>query len=96
MPSKVLILALQKRNQSAHDGACAIQDNNLRTGVATNQVQEYSSALDMWILKAPMANARFRADVTYAEGHVIIFGGASSSLCADDGSGLEVLLSYHA
>ena len=67
-----------------------LQYDDLHTGVATHQVQEYSSALDEWTLKAPMITPRFRHDCTYAEGHVITFGGASSSICADDDSGLEV------
>lgn len=66
-----------------------LQVDNARTGIATHQVQEYSSALDTWILKAPMISPRFRHDIAYAEGHILIFGGASSSICADDGSGLE-------
>jgi hypothetical protein len=67
-----------------------LQIDNERTGVATHQVQEYSSALDEWILKAPMITPRFRHDTAYAEGHILTFGGATSSLCADDGSGLTV------
>lgn len=63
--------------------------DNERTGVATHQVQEYSSALDEWTLKAPMITPRFRHDAAYAEGHVLTFGGASSSVCANDGDGLS-------
>lgn len=59
--------------------------DNQHTQVATHQVQEYSSALDEWILKAPMATPRFRHDCAYAEGRVLTFGGASSSLFADEG-----------
>ena len=63
-----------------------LQVDNERTGIATHQVQEYSSALDEWTLKAPMITPRFRHDVAYAEGHVLSFGGASSSVCDDEGS----------
>ena len=58
-----------------------MQLDNERTGIATHQVQEYSSSLNEWTIKAPMITPRFRHDTAYAEGHVIIFGGASSSLC---------------
>lgn len=62
-----------------------MQVDNVRTGIATHEVQEYSSALDEWILKAPMITPRFRHDVAYAEGHVLSFGGASSSICDESG-----------
>lgn len=51
--------------------------------MATHQVQEYSSALDEWILKAPMITPRFRHDCAYAEGRILTFGGASSSIYDD-------------
>lgn len=62
-----------------------LQVDNVRTGIATHQVQEYSSGLDEWTIKAPMITPRFRHDVAYAEGHVLSFGGASSSVCDEDG-----------
>ena len=54
-------------------------------------MQEYSSALDEWMLKAPMSTGRFRHDAAYAEGHVLIFGGASSTICLDEACGNSTL-----
>lgn len=78
IPCKLLLPILTKQSS-------LLQVDNARTGIATHQVQEYSSALDEWQLKAPMITPRFRHDVTYAEGHVLSFGGASSSVCDESG-----------
>lgn len=66
--------------------------DNEHTQVATHQVQEYSSALDEWILKAPMITPRFRHDCTFTEGRIIVFGGAASSVfTVEDGQEVPTL-----
>ena len=59
----------------------------LRMQIATHQVTEYSYANDVWIPKAPMSTSRFRHEATVSQEAVLVFGGASSSICTADESG---------
>ena len=55
--------------------------------IATHQVTEYSYANDVWVPKAPMSTSRFRHEATVSQEAVLVFGGASSSICTSDEDG---------
>ena len=55
--------------------------------IATHQVSEYSYANDVWMPKAPMSTSRFRHEATVSQEAVLVFGGASSSLCPPEDEG---------
>ena len=55
--------------------------------IATHQVSEYSYANDVWMPKAPMSTSRFRHEATVSQEAVLVFGGASSSLCSPGDEG---------
>ena len=43
--------------------------------VATHHVEEYSMSEDLWIARAPLLAATFRAAGAYVDGVVYVFGG---------------------
>lgn len=55
------------------------------TEFALHDVEEYSSASDRWVMKAPLPEARFRFDTAHVGERVYVFGGQPT--CSSKGDG---------
>jgi len=78
--NRVLVIGGETHNRGIH------------TKVAIHHVEEYILAQDVWIDRAPLPEATFRAGAAYVDGMVFVFGGHRTCEVEDPTSDSEICI----